>query len=121
MTGFYDLDIYGDAAKSEGGRLKMDLLAGKILHGQPSESLRLAAAKVPKELARLCERQGGKLDEIKKAEVTFSSMSGRLGFTVLIEDQEGKSSETDYHGCESARPMELDQRGRARRRPTRSV
>lgn len=121
MTGFYDLDIYGDTERSEGRRLSIDLLAGKVVLGRPSESVRIAVTRIPKELARLCEREGGNVAEIKKAEVTFSTGPSGPAFTVFIEDETGRSSETDYHGYISERPKEVDQRGRVRRRPTRTV
>jgi hypothetical protein len=121
ITGFYDLDIYGDAEKSEGAVLKLDLLLGKVVHGQPSENVRIAATRVPKELARLCQCAGGTMADLKRAEVTFSTRSGVPGFTIRIEDQIGRASETDYHGLTSKRPMEIDQRGRVRKRPSRNA
>ena len=72
-----------------------------------------------RELPRLCARHGGSVQEFHELTVDF--VADRLGrrFTVLITDDRGRTSETEYDGVPGRRLRELDPLGRIRRKPVR--
>jgi hypothetical protein len=119
-TGFYELDVYGDAATSPGGKLRLDLLNGKVLEGEANKDLQTALARIPPLFAEGCRRSGGSLTDLRCAEATFSRSGSEEGFVLEIEDSKGQRSATDYSGSESKRTRDLDRHGQLARRPART-
>ena len=119
MTGFYELDLYGDAAKSPDGKLSVDLLNGRVIAGTPSPELSAAISRRSLHFDRLCATAGIARGECQAANAHFYATSQRTGFTLAIEDGAGRVTETDYEGTPAHRVLERDQRGNPRRRAIR--
>ncbi|MBK4215464.1 hypothetical protein JJJ17_05940 [Paracoccus caeni] len=119
MTGAYDLTIFDDAARSEGGMLTVDLLCGKVVNGQPSRALIDAVARIPAEFDRLCRARGASKADCRRAMAYFYYRRVDHGITLVVEDSRGKVTETDYSGIPAHRVTELDALGRRRRKPVR--
>ena len=116
LTGFYELDLFGDAARSRDGRLTVNFLTGKIVEGRPQISSITAARRSKAALARLLRDAGGSISDLTEATATYSANEV---FTVTVSDMSGKRSSFDYKGFDGARVLEIDKMGRVRRRPPR--
>ena len=121
MTGFYDLRIYEDAMRSEGGILTVDLLNGRVVRGTPSTDVVAALLRIPKEFDRLCSAKGFVRSDCRRALAHFHTTPITQGFTLVIEDNSGRITEADFHGVPARRVMELDHLGRLRRRAIRRL
>lgn len=119
-TGFHELDVYRDAATSPGGRLRLDLMNGKVLEGVASADLVVALSRIPPLFAEGCRRAGGSREDVKRAEAMFSFSGLEEGFILEIEDMKGRRSAADYSGSGSRRSRDLDRHGHLVRRPARS-
>jgi hypothetical protein len=120
MIGYYAVDVYFDARNSPTGTIKVDLLRGVVVEGDAGEALLGALKQIPAALAEQCERAGGSWDEYRRAEVVFYGRRTEPGFTIVVEDQNGKCTETDYQGWPARRPMVFGDNGRLFRKPSRS-
>lgn len=120
MTGFYDLSVYSDARNSPNGILKVDLLRAVVVEGDAGVNLLAALKRVPTALMEQCEKAGGSWDEYRRAEVIFHGNQSGPGFTIIVEDQTGKLTETDYLGFPAKRAKAIDVYGRLIPRPSRS-
>ncbi|MWV28288.1 hypothetical protein [Aurantiacibacter rhizosphaerae] len=56
LTNFYELDFFGDAARSRDNRLTVDFLTGRITEGRPRTSTLLAARRSADALRRLVQQ-----------------------------------------------------------------
>ncbi|MCW1920417.1 hypothetical protein NX862_16770 [Rhodobacter sp. KR11] len=119
MTGFYDLDVYRDAHNSPGKTLRLDLLGGVVMEGDARANLIAALQRVPEALAAQCTKAGVSWDDFHRAEVVYRVDTVGPGFTILVEDRAGKSTETDYMGSPAKREKALDAYGRVVPKPSR--
>lgn len=119
MTGFFDLHIYEDAIRSEGGVLTVDLLNGRIVKGTPSGDVASAVLHIPREFDRICSTKGLTRSDCKSAVAHFYTTPITVGFTLVIQDKSGLITEADFQGIPARRLMELDHLGRLRRRAIR--
>jgi len=119
ITGFYDLHIYEDAMRSEGGVLTVDLLNGRVVKGTPSTDVTSAVLHIPKEFDRLCAAKGLARSDCRRALAHFRTTPISQEFTLVVEDSSGRTTETDFQGVPARRVMELDHLGRLRRRAIR--
>lgn len=121
MTGFYDLNVYDDAMRSDDGTLTVDLLNGKVIKGAPSSDLASAILRLPAEFDRLCRAKGFERHDCRSALAHFHTSQTAQGFTLIVEDNFGKITEADYEGVPARRVLELDHLGRARRKAIRQL
>ena len=121
MTGFYELDLYGDAAKSSGGKLTVDLLNGLVIEGGPSPELAIAISRLRFHFDRLCQTAGISRDDCRAANAHFYATPTRVGFTLIIEDALGRVTETDYEGIPAHRVLERGPHGNAKPRAIRRL
>lgn len=121
ITGFYDLDLYGDARNSPDGKLSIDLLKGKIMDGNPSPQLIAAVSSLGPEFHRLCEAEKISPKDCRSAKAYFYAYLNREGFTLVVEDTTGKVTETDYEGSSAQRAFERDALERNRRKAIRRI
>lgn len=121
MTGFYDLRVYEDAMRSDGGILTVDLLNGRVISGVPSADLASAVLRIPTEFDRLCRANGFGRNACRSALAYFYTSRTAQGFTLVIEDDVGKVTETDYEGVPARRVVERDHLGRVRRKAIRQL
>lgn len=121
MTGFYELDLYGDAAKSPDGKLSVDLLNGRVIEGTPSAELSTAISSLSLHFDRLCQTASIARGDCRAANAYFYATPTRTGFTLTIEDGAGRVTETDYEGTPAHRVLERDPRGNTRRIAIRQI
>ncbi len=119
ITGVYDLDLYKDAGQSPNGELVIDFLNNKIISGNPSPNLIKAVSRLQPEFNRLCESEKVSRINFRNAKAHFYANEIRCGFTIIVEDNNGKITETDYSGIPAQRVFQLDSQGRRRRKPIR--
>ncbi len=119
ITGVYDLDLYKDAARSPDGELVIDLLNNKIISGKPSPNHIEAVSRLRPEFNRLCETEKVSRSSFCNAIARFHANKVRYGFTIIVEDDNGKITETDYTGIPARRVFQLDSLGRLRRKAIR--
>lgn len=119
ITGFYDLRIYDDAERSEGGVLTVDLLNGRVIRGTASTDLISAVLQIPNEFHRLSRAKGFARRDCQSALAHFHAYQVTCGFTLVVEGIDGRVTEADDHGIPARRVKDLDHLGRLRRRPIR--
>ena len=117
MIGVHELDVFGEAAGSAGGAIAVDFLAGTVVEGDPSSSLRHAAWRYRDALADLCARHGGSIDDFRELKVRYWSIHGDRRFDVTVEDAAGRRSTTEYGGLAAQRLKVVDSQGRMRPKP----
>jgi hypothetical protein len=110
----YDMDIFGEAAKSPEGFIEVDFLTGSTSGGTPSSKLARALALYRDALPGLCERHGVQVSDFRELRVKYVPYGVSGSFTVIVEDRRGKRSTKDYVGREGSRRMVSDHLGRIR-------
>jgi hypothetical protein len=115
LTGCYSLSPFEDAARSAGGFVEIDLLAGRCTRGHVSQDLSIAAAIVASEaLPRLCAKAGGSPSEFKSLLVRYRADAVEPLIEVTVENEAGRRR-TDYYLTWPARRRKiLDPLGRIR-------
>jgi hypothetical protein len=117
MIGVYEMDVFGEAARSPGGAIVVDFLAGSVVEGDASPDLRDAVALYRDALAGLCARHGGSIDEFRELKVRYWSVHTGRRFAVTVEDASGRRSTTEYGGHAAQRLKVIDAQGRLRPKP----
>ena len=115
MIGVYDIDVFGEAAKSAEGFIEVDFLAGKSSGGQALPSLTRAVELYAGALEALCVRHGATPSDFRTLTARYSGGPASGRFVVDIEDQAGRRSRDEYVGRPGARPKLIDPLGRVRR------
>ena len=118
LIGVYEMDVFGEAARSEEGALTVDLLTARITEGSASESLRTAVSLYRDALSKLCDQAGGSVADLREASVRFWSDPLSSRFAVTIEDARGRRSTTEYAGVPGKRLKVMDALGRLRPQPS---
>lgn len=114
LIGVYETDVFGEASRSPEGFLTADFLNGSVREGAGSPTLSRAIALYRVALVELCEKAGGSVAELRKAEVRYWSDASGCRFTVMIEDSHGRGSVTEYAGIPGKRIKVMDALGRIR-------
>ena len=99
LIGYYDIDIFHEAASSGEGYIEVDFLTGSTAGSPASSSLSRAIALYRDVIPEQCKKQGGNFSSLTR-------MSARFGtdkvygphFTVTVEDIEGRKSTEKYIG-----------------------
>lgn len=121
MIGVYEMDVFGEGARSAGGTIGVDFLKGVVVEGEASASLRRAVALYGEALPGLCERHRGSIEDVRRLEARFWSDEIGPRFEVMVEDAAGRSSTTPYAGLPGKRLRVLDRSGRVRRKPRETL
>jgi hypothetical protein len=116
MIGVYDMDIFGEAAASPEGFIEVDFLAGRASGRKLSSELERAVKLYAAALPDLCRRHGIEVAEFGELTARYSGGFLFDGFTVTIENREGRRSTDKYIGIPGRRPKVLDHLGRIRRK-----
>ena len=119
IGGAYALDVFGDAARSEGGAITIDFLTGKILEGDPSLDLSNTVSKAPKAVAKLCGGCGTSPDAFRELTARFWSDYTGPRFATTVEDSAGRRSTIEFAGIPGRRVQIIDSLGRRRPKPSR--
>jgi hypothetical protein len=117
LAGYYDTEIFREAASSPDGCITVDFLKGTVAKGFVSPVLAGAIAAFPEALLTLCAGHGGSSCDFQRLEATYWAGHVRR-VTICIEDKLGKRSTDEYAGVPLARVKTVDARGRARKFPT---
>jgi hypothetical protein len=117
LIGVYEMDVFGEAARSPGGTLTVDFLEGIVAEGRPSSSLQRDVALYRDALVRLCENAGGSIADFREAKVRYWSDPLSPRFSVTVVDRAGRRSTTEYAGVPGRRVKVLDELGRLRPKP----
>jgi hypothetical protein len=119
LVGLYEMDVFGEAGRSQEGFIIVDFLTGTVSGGQPSQSLEEAVVRYRDALPKLCQKHATSIDAFRELTVRYSAgrsaedISGRR-FVVTIEDQTGHRTSTEYGGLPGQRVKILDHLGRLR-------
>lgn len=119
LIGVYELDVFGDAARSPGGFITVDFLRGCVRGGRPSTRLADAVRLYRKALPRLCQRQGVAVSDFVELTVRYSTTPIEPRFMVTVTDRNGRQSGVEYGGFDGQRVKMIDGGGRLRPRPVR--
>jgi hypothetical protein len=117
LIGVYDMDVFGEAARSPERFITVDFLTGEISSGQPSESLAKAAMLYCEALPRLCAKHGTSVSAFRELVACYYGGGLRTRFVVTIEDEAGRRSSTEYGATPGQRVKILDSLGRLRPKP----
>ncbi|WP_056102179.1 hypothetical protein [Brevundimonas sp. Leaf363] len=104
LIGVYEIDIFGEAGRSDTSAISVDFLTGKVVEGHPSRSLAKAVSLYRTAFDELCLKQGVE-------PCTFKVATARFGtdpiygphFTVTVVDREGRSATDRYVGSPGKR------------------
>jgi hypothetical protein len=118
LIGVYEMDVFGEAARSEEGALTVDLLTARVTEGSASESLRTAVLLYRDPLSKRCDQAGGSVADLREASVRFWSDALSSRFAVTTEDARGRRSTTEYAGVPGKRLKVMDFLGRLRPQPS---
>src|SRR3954463_3829514 len=116
MIGVYEMDVFGEAAATPEGFIEVDFLSGQSSGGTTSPELARALKLYAAALPDLCRRQGIDAAEFRRLSARYSGQPMFRGFTVTIEDRQGRRSTDNYAGVPGTRPRVLDHLGRIRRK-----
>jgi hypothetical protein len=118
LIGAYSLDVFGEAARSQGGEIIIDFLHGKVIAGTASRQLTAAVSHGPEALAKLCAGHRASLDVFRELTARYWSDHTGNRFAVTVEDAAGRRSTTEYAGTPGRRVQIVDPRGRRRPKPS---
>ena len=103
----WGIDLYRDAANSEGGVLEIDLLSGRLTRGNSSPELIEAIQHGPRILASFAAPHGGLEPAPKAVLIKFFVEGSHPGlirrFSTYVEDVGGKSRTADFYGSPGRR------------------
>ena len=115
MIGVYEMDVFGEAARSDARFMEVDFLTGSTVGAKPSDTLVYAIRRYVEVLPSLCERQGALVSDFEKLVAHYDGRSPRRhDFTVEVVDRSGRRSVDRYSGLPGSRPKTLDALGRVR-------
>jgi len=117
VIGHYPIDVFGEAASSPEALIEVDFLNGRVVRGKPSGSLEVAVALFAKALPEFCESNGAQAADFKALSATFDTTPLGQRVLLLVTDQSGRSSTTEYRGVPLKRLQVLDRLGRIRKKP----
>src|SRR6185503_12458225 len=90
LIGWYDVDVFEDAARSPDGCIEVDFLNGVTNGGRPSLKLFKAARLFSDALPRFCTKHGVPADAFVEFRAKYFSTSLGEKFSVTICDQRGR-------------------------------
>ena len=111
LIGAYEMDVFGEAARSPEGYILVDFLAGASSGGRPSVQLAEAIVLYKNGLADLCAKHGTTPAAFRQLTARYS---GARQIVVTITDNAGRQSSRDFFGTPARRPRVLDRLGRVR-------
>ena len=99
LVGYYEIDIFAEAAGSPAGYIEVDFLSGTSSGGPTSPTLTKVIRLYSDALDRLCTSHGTSATEFAALTARFAT-DRRYGrhFSVTVEDQLGRRSVDEYLG-----------------------
>lgn len=114
LVGVYEMDIFGEVAKSKEGYIIVDFLNGTTSGGAPSKSLAKAIKLYSEALPDLCERSGASVSFFQSLTAHYSSDAIERYVTITIEDKNSRQSTDEYAGLPLKHIKTVDGLGRIR-------
>ena len=115
LIGVYEIDIHGEAARSNEGFIEVDFLTGTMLGAPASPALVRAVKLYAEALSDLCARQGVSRNRYERLTARYSGRGLHHQVEVIVTDRAGKTSRDIYVGAPAGRPIQVDVKGRRRR------
>lgn len=103
LIGAYELDVFGEAARSPDRALTVDFLAGTVSGGEVSAELARAVRLYRDALPGLCAKHRTTPAAFRELAARYQASATGNRFTVTIEDQRGRRSSTGYAGTPGRR------------------
>jgi hypothetical protein len=99
LIGYYDIDIFHEAADSSEGYIEVDFLTGTTSGSPASQSLLKAIGLFRDVIPDQCKKQGAEYSRMARLNVRFGT-DAVYGphFTVTVEDIDGRKSTEQYVG-----------------------
>ncbi len=99
LVGYYEVDIFGEAASSPAGYVEVDFLTGTSSGSLTSPTLTKVITLYRDALDRLCASHGTSASAFTVLTARFATDSRYGGhFTVTVEDPSGRRSVDEYLG-----------------------
>lgn len=121
VIGYHPMDVFGEAASSPGGAIEVDLLNGRVVRGNASQSLTAAAVRFAEVLPTFCKSNGAQTKDFEALSATFDATGLERRVLVTVSDRNGHQSVTEYAGVPLKRLRVLDSLGRVRRTARRTI
>ncbi|MNE12133.1 hypothetical protein D3C80_1049160 [compost metagenome] len=103
MIGVYEMDIFGEAARSSEGYILVDFINGTFSGAEPSATLSKAISLYAQALDELCRKHGTKADAFGELTARYSVDVHGGRFVVTVADQNGRRSTDEYFGTPGRR------------------
>jgi hypothetical protein len=116
LIGVYEMDVFGEAARSAEGFITVDFLTGTCVGAKPSLTLARAIVLYREVHAILCVRQKVSPSAFKTLTARYSGLHFGSRFLVTIEDEKGRQAVDEYLGMTGGRLRIVDSLGRVRRK-----
>jgi hypothetical protein len=114
LIGVYDLDVFGDARRSETGEINIDFLNGTISGVEPSPKLTNAVRLYRDALPILCGKHEVSVSDFAALTACYWYTPTASHFVVTIRDRTGRESATEYSWPDGHRTITMDNEGRRR-------
>jgi hypothetical protein len=114
MIGVFDVNVFAEARTTSNGSLTVDFVSGKVLDGETSKRLAEAVRLFREVLPSFCKTHGASIEDFREFGARYHADSSR--FLIMIEDQRGKRSSTEYDGFSGRRALVTDGLGRVRKK-----
>ncbi|HXP73987.1 MAG TPA: hypothetical protein VN823_07560 [Stellaceae bacterium] len=114
LIGVYQMDVFGEAARSPEGFITVDFLTGTSSGGKVSPSLARAICRYREGLADLCRKHRASPAAFRELTVRYSPYGRGGRFVVTVEDQRGRRSVDEYEAWPGRRIRTFDHLGRIR-------
>lgn len=95
MIGAYEMDIFGEVARSSEGYILIDFINGTFSGAEPSATLSKAISHYAQALEELCRKHGTKADTFVELKARYSVDAHGGRFVVTVADQNGKRCAAD--------------------------
>ncbi|MDH3664592.1 MAG: hypothetical protein OEU92_32020 [Alphaproteobacteria bacterium] len=114
LIGTYNMDVFGEAARSPNGYIHVDFLSGLVTEGPVSKGLAQALLLYREALQDLCKRHEVDISAFRAFTSRYLADPRDQRFIVTVEDQCGRRSVDEFSAHSGKRVMELDALGRLR-------
>ncbi len=117
LIGHYEMDVYGEAARSAHAFVEINFLTGEVRGGPITDELAQATDLYRDRLPSFCETHGACLSDFKSFIVRFSNDYYGRHCKITVKDRFGKETIAEYKGNPARKLKILDNLGRLRKQP----
>ena len=100
---FWDQHVFNDVENDPERLIEIDLLGGEVTRGQASERLRQVVTFAPSALATFCKKHSVEPSAFRRLLASYMIADGEPEFTVMVEDEQGRSRSDTYRGSPGKR------------------